>query len=138
MALWFDLRINAQTIGNVEIRRRSWLDLDDPLTADTWNTYDVRRDGVLVGQVRHRYGHGAWKLLALAASLLDETAQVSASSATHAAENAPGVAESTPDPSKATQGECARQTCRTTDPVTDDRAYCHGTGRRCPRHGEVI
>lgn len=71
MAVWFNLSINEQRIGGVEIRRREHLDLSDPAAiADTWNTYDVWRDGVHVGQVRHVYGHGAWQLLALASSLI--------------------------------------------------------------------
>lgn len=74
MALWFDLNINAETIGHVEIRRREALDLRNPAAiADVWSTYDVRRDGLLVGQVRHRYGDRAWKLLALACSLINTT-----------------------------------------------------------------
>ena len=71
MAVWFDLRLNAERLGAVEIRRREPLDLTDPAAiANTWSTYDVRRDGVLVGQVRHVYGHGAWHLLALATGLI--------------------------------------------------------------------
>jgi hypothetical protein len=71
MALWFNLKINEQCIGGVEVQRREPLDLSDPSAiADTWSTYDVRRDGVLVGQVRHVYGHGAWKLLSLASDLI--------------------------------------------------------------------
>lgn len=71
MALWFYLSINDQRIGVVGIRRREPLDLTDPAAiAHVESTYDVRRDEVLVGQVRHVYGHGAWKLLALAADLI--------------------------------------------------------------------
>ncbi len=71
MALWFNLSINEQRLGGVEIRRREHLDLTNPAAiADTWSTYDVWRDGVPIGQVRHVYGHGAWKLLALAADLI--------------------------------------------------------------------
>jgi hypothetical protein len=72
MALWFTLSINDERIGHVEIRRREPLDLRDPAAiADVWSMYDVRRDGHLVGQVRHRYGAGAWTLLALASNLID-------------------------------------------------------------------
>ena len=71
MALWFQLKVNAELLGTVEIRRQEDLDLSDlAAIAYTWSTYDVRRDGILVGQVRHVYGHGAWHLLALVASLL--------------------------------------------------------------------
>lgn len=87
MALWFNLRAGSQPIGHVEIQRREHLDLTDPAAiADLWSTYDVRCDGRLVGQVRHCYGHGAWKLLTLAASLLDEDARVGASPALPPAE----------------------------------------------------
>ena len=69
MALWFNLRVNASGIGMVEIRRREQLDISDPKAiADVWSTYDVFRNDELIGQVRHVYGHGAWKLLALATS----------------------------------------------------------------------
>ena len=72
MALWFNLAINDERIGQVEIKRLEFLDLSDPeAIADVWSTYEVRRDGRLVGQVRHQYGHGAWRLLALASALLD-------------------------------------------------------------------
>lgn len=71
MALWFNLRINDERIGVVEIQRRELLDLSDPAAiANEWCTYDVLRDEQLIGQVRHMYGHGAWRLLALASNLL--------------------------------------------------------------------
>lgn len=71
MALWFDLNINEQRIGTVEIRRKEHLDLSNAAAiANVWSTYDVRRDGELIGQVRHMYGDGAWKLLALVADLI--------------------------------------------------------------------
>jgi hypothetical protein len=71
MAVWFTLNINDQRIGAVEIRRREPLDLSDPAAiADVWSTYNVWRDGKHMGDVRHCYGHGAWKLLALVADLI--------------------------------------------------------------------
>jgi len=75
MALWLKLNVNHEEIGFVEIRRREYLDLTDPAAiADTWSTYDVFRNGRTVGQVRHVYGHGAWKLLALASDLIAQEA----------------------------------------------------------------
>lgn len=73
MALWFDLKVNHDRIGTVEIRRREALDIRDPaVIADVRSTYDVRVNGHLIGQVReHRYGDGAWRLLALATDLID-------------------------------------------------------------------
>jgi hypothetical protein len=71
MSLWFNLRINDERIGVVEIQRREALDLSNPAAiANEWCTYDVLRDEQLIGQVRHMYGHGAWRLLALASNLL--------------------------------------------------------------------
>lgn len=67
--LWFDLRLNSQTIGSMEIQRHEDLDLGDPASADTVCTYTVYVDGLNVGEVRHRYGDGAWRLVALAADL---------------------------------------------------------------------
>ena len=37
--------------------------------------------------------------------------------------------------SEATTG--GRDTCRSTDVITDDAQHCDGTGRVCPRHGAV-
>ena len=68
MALWFSLKVNADKIGLMEIRRREDLNLHDPAAiADVVCTYRVIVDGVHVAEVRHRYGDGAWKLVALAA-----------------------------------------------------------------------
>lgn len=72
MALWFDLRIGTERLGTVEIRRQEPFDLADPAINEQWFTYTVRRDGRLVGRVRHYYAHGAWALLELASSLLAE------------------------------------------------------------------
>lgn len=72
MALWFDLKINAEQIGSIEVRRQEPFDLNSPAVNEQWFTYNVRRDGRLVGQVRHYYGHGAWQLLTLVSSLLAE------------------------------------------------------------------
>lgn len=72
MALWFDLKINHEHIGTVEIRRREHLDITDRAAiADVVSTYTVRQSGHLIGEVRHRYGDGAWRLLALATNLID-------------------------------------------------------------------
>ncbi len=70
MALWLRLMANADPIGVVEIQRREVLDLADPAVADAVSTYDVRRDREQVGTVTHRYGDGAWVLLAKAAALV--------------------------------------------------------------------
>lgn len=71
MALWFRLNINSERIGTVEIRRRERLDLTDRAAIqDAVSTYEVRRDGVLLGTVEHRYGDKAWRLLATAAELI--------------------------------------------------------------------
>lgn len=76
MALWFRLNINLERIGVVEIRRRGQLDLSDPVAiANVRSTYDVRRNGHLVGQVTHRYGDGAWRLVAHAADLIAQEAR---------------------------------------------------------------
>lgn len=73
MALWFQLKVNTELLGTVEIRRCTTLDLADPAAiADVISTYTVRRDTAYVGTVQHRYGDGAWKLLAAVTSLLAE------------------------------------------------------------------
>lgn len=72
MAMWFDLRVGTEHVGGIEIRRQEPFDLTDPAINEQWFTYNVRRDGRLVGQVRHVYGHGAWRLLELVSSLLAE------------------------------------------------------------------
>jgi hypothetical protein len=63
VALWFPLKINDHTIGTMEIRRVEYRDLDDPGIDDTINTYVVMVDGRQVGELRHRYGDGAWTLV---------------------------------------------------------------------------
>jgi hypothetical protein len=71
MALWFDVNINSQRIGTIDIQRREPLDLTDPASIqDAVCTYVVRRDGDLVGTVRHRYGDGVWVLLVIATDLI--------------------------------------------------------------------
>lgn len=71
MTLWFNLKINSELIGHVEIRRVQPLDLSDPAAIqDVVSTYDVYRDGHRQGTVEHRYGDQAWRLLALAADLI--------------------------------------------------------------------
>ena len=68
MALWARLMVNAEQIGVVEIQRREFLDLTAQASIqDEVSTYDVTVDGQACGTVRHRYGDGAWRLLALAA-----------------------------------------------------------------------
>ena len=81
MALWFDLNIGANRLGTVEVRRQEPFDLTDPAVNEQWFTYNVRRDGELIGQVRHLYAHGAWQLLSLVSALLaadDQTRRVEA------------------------------------------------------------
>lgn len=73
MAMWFRLRINAEHIGMVEVRRQEHLDLTNQAAIqDAVSTYSVFRDGQPIGSVKHRYGDGAWKLLALTADLIVE------------------------------------------------------------------
>ena len=68
MALWARLMVNAEQIGVVEIQRREFLDLTaQAAIQDEISTYDVTVDGQACGTVRHRYGDGGWRLLALAA-----------------------------------------------------------------------
>src|SRR5690349_20576276 len=77
MALWFNLNCNDERIGQVEIRRREHLGLSNPPgIRDAVSTYDLRRDGELVGAVKHRYGDGAGRLLGLAADLIEQEASV--------------------------------------------------------------
>jgi hypothetical protein len=72
MSLWFDLNINDQRIGDVDIQRVEPLDVSDPVAiADVVSAYTVRRNGVPIGTVHHRYGDGAWRLLVLAANCID-------------------------------------------------------------------
>lgn len=70
--LWFDLNINEERIGLATIRRREKLDLADPAVIHAVCSYEVSHDGKHVGIVTHRYGDGAWKLVALAAALIAE------------------------------------------------------------------
>lgn len=71
MALWFDLMVNMGHLGTVGIRCREHLDLTNQAAIqDAVSTYEVSRSGRLVGTVRHRYGDGAWRLLALASALI--------------------------------------------------------------------
>lgn len=70
MSLWLDLNINANIhVGRMEIMRQEFYDGDPP--DDSVNTYVVMVDGKNMGMVRHRYGNGAWGLLAKAALLAD-------------------------------------------------------------------
>jgi hypothetical protein len=71
MAVWFHLNINDTVIGMVEIRRRQPLDLTDQAgIQDVVSIYTVSRDHRKVGEVQHRYGDGAWRLVAAAADLI--------------------------------------------------------------------
>lgn len=62
---------HLEGIGTLEIQRHEPLDLTDPAAiVDVVSTYTVRLDGQDRGTVRHRYGDGAWVLLAKAAALV--------------------------------------------------------------------
>jgi hypothetical protein len=70
MSLYFDLRIQHQIIGSMEIQRVEDLDLiDKEAIADAVSTYKVRVNDKMVGTVHHRYGDGAWVLLGKAVEL---------------------------------------------------------------------
>jgi hypothetical protein len=76
VALWFDLNINAHTLGLVEIQRLDDLDLRDPeAIADKVCTYLVRFDHIDIGYVQHRYGDGAFRLAEIACGLLARTVE---------------------------------------------------------------
>lgn len=78
MSVWFRLRLNAETIGIMEILRQEHLDLSNPdAIADEICTYDVEVDGVKIAEVRHRYGDGAWRLVALATEAAAEQGRTS-------------------------------------------------------------
>ena len=71
MAVWFNLNINDERLGRVEIRRVERLDLTDQAAIqNTVSTYEVFRDGRRVGSLKHRYGDRVWRLLAKAADLI--------------------------------------------------------------------
>ena len=73
MSLWLNLNIGTKTIGFMEIQRQEHLDLSDKAAiADVVSTYKVTVGDQLVGEVRHRYGDGAWTLLRLAVTLYDQ------------------------------------------------------------------
>jgi hypothetical protein len=72
MAVHFIVRINGAEVGGVKIQRVEPLDFNDPAVADAVCTYDVRHDGRDVGQVRHRYGDDAYRLVSLATALIAE------------------------------------------------------------------
>ena len=71
MAVEVLLGINGCDVGFVEVRRVDPVDVAVP-DADVVCTYDVRRDGCVVGQVKHRYGDGVWQLAASATALIAE------------------------------------------------------------------
>jgi hypothetical protein len=54
-----------KSLGLVEIQRVDNVTEGNP-GPDLVSTYSVRVEGVQLGTVRHRYGDGAWRLLALA------------------------------------------------------------------------
>lgn len=73
MSVWFGVNLNAERIGDVVIRRVEPLDLADPAAIqDVVSTYEVSRDGRLVGTVKHRYGAGPFRLVSLATALIAE------------------------------------------------------------------
>lgn len=73
MSLHFILSVNGNRLGTVNIRRQDPLDLTDPeAIADEVCTYDVSLDYQPIGTVDHRYGDGAWALVAVAADLIAE------------------------------------------------------------------
>lgn len=65
MSLWFTPRVNnLQPLGAFDAQRREHLDISDPVAvADVVSTYTIRIDGRMIGEVRHRYGDGAWALI---------------------------------------------------------------------------
>jgi hypothetical protein len=70
MSLWVILHAGDERIGLLDCQRQEHLDLSDKAAiADAVCTYAIRLDGELIGVIRHRYGAGAWKLLAAAARL---------------------------------------------------------------------
>jgi len=71
VAVWFEVNINSQYIGDVEIRRREKLDLGDQAAIqDVVSTYLVTLNGMHMGDVRHRYGDGVWRLIAIATEII--------------------------------------------------------------------
>ncbi len=63
--------MNGNPITSVEVQRHEHLDLSDQQAiAGVVNTYEVRRDGIPMGTVRHRYGDKAPRLSALALALI--------------------------------------------------------------------
>lgn len=69
MSLHFDLRLGRIGLGFVEIQRVSSTD-EITLPDAVISTYDVRLDNRSLGQVRHRYGDGAWALVRAALELI--------------------------------------------------------------------
>jgi hypothetical protein len=69
MALWFALRVNDTTIGDLVIRRLHDLDQDDP--ENTVSDYEVLHNGDAIGTVQHRYGDGAWVLVQKAVGMVN-------------------------------------------------------------------
>lgn len=69
MALHFHLKVNAATIGYVEIRRTAGGAEPDDVNTYQWIYDPVQSFGVLSGEVFHRYGDGA---IALTQKVLGE------------------------------------------------------------------
>ncbi len=78
--LHFDLRINGSLLSRIEVQRREHLNLSDPASiADVVSTYEVRLDGRVVGEVKHRYGDRAPTLARLALELIEKESNAQAS-----------------------------------------------------------
>ncbi len=78
--LHFDLRINGNLLSRIEVQRREHLDLSDrDAIADVVSTYNVRLNGRMIGQVRHRYGDRAPTLARLALELIEKESNAQAS-----------------------------------------------------------
>ncbi len=73
MSLVANLFVNWNCIGQMEIQRLRYLDLSDKAAiADEVCEYQVSVDGKPACRVTHRYGDGAWVLLATAAAAYAE------------------------------------------------------------------
>lgn len=71
MGLGIKIDINGNGIGKAFIRRTEYVDISDPAAiADKVLTYAVHLNGLMIGYVEHRYGDGAWKLVAIASEFI--------------------------------------------------------------------
>jgi hypothetical protein len=74
MGMAIEVNINGLRIGRAFVRRKEYFDISDrDAVADNVSTYEVSLDNRYIGEVRHRYGDGAWKLTAIVAEFLHET-----------------------------------------------------------------